>query len=55
LKTETLTKSDLQKITEALSFFIADNFTNTANQKPLEIQQEYWELFVKVIRIKNTI
>ena len=52
--TETLDKSDLQRISEALSFFIADNFTTSANEKSPEIQQEYWDLFVKVIRIKNS-
>ena len=52
--TETLDKSDLQRISEALSFFIADNFTTSANEKSPEIQQKYWELFVKVIRIKNS-
>lgn len=34
MKTETLTKKDLQKITEALTFWIADMATNPANQKP---------------------
>ena len=55
MKAETLTKADLQKITEALTFWIADSFTNPNNQKTIEVQREYRKLFIKVVRIKNSL
>ncbi|MEI7897112.1 MAG: hypothetical protein WCJ26_08755 [bacterium] len=54
MKTETLTKTDLQKITEALTFWIAEMATNPANSKPLPEYREYKKLFLKVVRIKNS-
>ncbi|MCX6304394.1 MAG: hypothetical protein NT040_05465 [Bacteroidetes bacterium] len=55
MKTETLTKADLQKITEALTFWIAEMVSNPANSKPLSEYREYKNLFLKVVRIKNSL
>ena len=55
MKTETLTTTDLQRITEALTFWIADIVTNPSNQKPPREQQEYKKLFQKVVRIKKSL
>ena len=52
---ETLDQSDLQKITEALTFWIAEMATNPANSKPLPKFREYRKLFLKVVRIKNSL
>jgi hypothetical protein len=55
VETKTLTKSDLQKITEALTFWIADMAANPANQRPRQEQREFKKLFQKVVRIKNSL
>lgn len=55
MKTETMTTKDLQRITEALTFWIADMHTNPENQKPPQEQREYKELFLKVVRIKKSL
>ena len=55
METKTLTKSDLQKITEALTFWIVDMAANPANQRPRQEQREFKKLFQKVVRIKNSL
>jgi hypothetical protein len=55
METKTLTKADLQKITEALTFWIVDMAANPANQRPRQEQREFKKLFQKVVRIKNSL
>jgi len=50
-----LTKTDLQKIMEALTFWIADMTTNPENQKAAQQRREHKKLFQKVVRIKNSL
>ncbi len=55
MKTETLTTTDLQRITEALTFWIVEMNANPLNQKPPKENQEYKKLFQKVVRIKKSL
>lgn len=53
--TENLTKSDLNKIIVALTFWMAEIVESTNNKKSIEVQQEYKKLFLKAVKMKNSI